>query len=211
MRNLIPSFLIHFITPLIVVLLCLLGLVWVDVWQYSRVAVEQGQWWGLISGHFAHGNVAHTVMNSLGLLLATLLAPVWMNRWPGLPLLLVMNFLLGVAIYVVEPDVAVYRGLSGTLHGWVLLAVILSPQFRPLWKWFMVLLIVGKVGWEQWVGHSSSTPIYLGNLEGTVLTEAHAYGAMIGAIIGTLVALSAWLFPHLRRLGLRQESLRRIR
>lgn len=207
MRNHIPSILTHFITPLIIVLLGLLGLVWVEGWQYARTEMENGQWLRLVSGHFAHGNVAHALMNGVGLLLATVLAPTWMNRWPGLVLLSVMNLALGLVIYIAEPDVVIYRGLSGTLHGWVLLAVIMSPQFRPVWKCFMVLLIVGKVGWEQRVGHGSSTPAYLGNLEGSVLTEAHAYGATIGLF----VALTIGLFPHLRRLYLRQKSLRRVR
>ncbi|WLD56955.1 rhombosortase [Salinispirillum sp. LH 10-3-1] len=191
---------LNYITPWVAVLGCFLGLLWVDAWQYSRSALESGHWWVMLSGHFAHGNLPHTLVNAAGLLLATLLAPHWMNRWTGLLVLALLSILLSGAIHFGQPDVAIYRGFSGTLHGWVLLAIVLSPHLSRPWQTALAALIGIKLSGEKWLQAGQSMPSYLGDLTGEVLTVAHLYGAVLGAMVAAFVLLASHLGLYRPRL-----------
>ena len=142
--------------------------------RYERLGIGEGEWWRLVTGHFAHLSVSHGVMNLLALaVLGGLFADLLTARdWLLGGLLSAVVIDLG--LWWLEPQVHWYVGLSGVLHGLVVLGAI------AMWlngeKLGLGLLIgVGlKLIWEQAVGPLPFTEAASG---GPVLVRAHLYGA----------------------------------
>lgn len=180
-----------YLTPAIIVFCSLCGWYWLDAWQYSRAALEQGQWWVLWSGHFAHGNLAHGMINVLGVVLASGLSPRWMNRPVGLWLLGFLCLGVSAALYSLQTDVAIYRGFSGVLHGWMVVAIGLSPQLGERWRFALLSVLLLKLLWEHFQPNTSAIPLYLGDLDGEILVAGHQYGAALGVLVlGALLGAS---------------------
>lgn len=97
---------------------------------YRRDAILAGEWWRLITGHFAHFGLAHAAWNCAVVLAAALwlerLAPrrarvFWLSAPP----------VLGLTLLVGAPALQTYAGLSGVATGLVaLLALELWPRSR---------------------------------------------------------------------------------
>nr|WP_238115412.1 rhombosortase [Vibrio cincinnatiensis] len=149
----------------------------VSAWHLS--AIQQGQWWRILTGNFTHTNFAHLMMNLAGLwAIAFLFRPT--------PKLLLMALLLlsgwvGVGVYFT--DITLYVGLSGTLHG--LFALFATQEWlygRKNSRW-LVFGIIAKVAWEQRVGASLGTEMWI---EARVATEAHLIGLLGGLLFALL-------------------------
>lgn len=165
-------------TPLLVALAALWGWYGYEYWQLDRFAVEQGAFWRVVSGHLAHQSFFHMLTNLTGVLVAAIMAPRWLNRWTGLLVFLALSLGVGLGIWFNNPEVGIYRGLSGTVHGWLMVCVAWSPFLGP---WFKVMILAGiqlKVIWEdsglyeyaQFSGYFS---------DAEVLTDAHWYGVLL--------------------------------
>ncbi len=167
------------ITPLVLLALCVPGYLFLDAWALNRSLIdEERQWWLVLSGHFAHISLPHMLANQVGIVIAALVAPAWMNRAGGLFLAAYLVVGLGLAIYVAVPDVQRYVGFSGVAHGWLMVAFYLSP-WLPVWlRIGVALAITAKIVFEhslafdiaQWHGFYNAAP---------VLTEAHLYGGIL--------------------------------
>ena len=165
-------------TPLVLAVVFLAGWYWADHWQLDRAAVEDGRWWLLISGQFTHQTVSHGLSNFVAVLVAAAVAPIWLNRWPGLLLVLGLALGVGVGVWLNNPEIDIYRGFSGVGHGWLMIAFAWSPFMSP---WFKVLVLAGiqlKVIWEDSTFHEfAQFSGYFSDAE--VLTDAHWYGVLL--------------------------------
>lgn len=180
------AFLCTYRTPLFLILLTLLLAAaepWSGQWlRFDRTAIMAGQWWRLLTAHWVHLSWLHTLGNLGGLLLAAYIAGDLFNR-PGIRLYLLFSMVFtGCGLYWFAPDLGFYVGLSGVLHGLLLVCVFRSPYYSRSVAWLFLLVIGAKVIWEQ-------TPFYddqamAGLIGGRVETRAH--------LLGTLSAL-LWL------------------
>lgn len=159
--------------------------------RYERAAIFGGDFWRLVSGHFVHLGGMHLVLN----LLALWLIMVGCGG-PGQPPVLrtviaLLVLLLGVSagLLLANPHLDWYVGLSGVLHGLLILVAVWSQQ-DPL-RWVLVAGTAAKVGWEQFTGGDSLTGQAIG---GTVVVDAHLYGFLSAA---GLVAVE-WLCKRVR-------------
>lgn len=166
------------VTPLVLAVLFLAGWVWADLWQLERAAVENGRWWLLVSGQFAHQTASHALSNFVAILVAAAVAPSWLNRWPGLVLVLGLALGVGLGVWLNNPEIAIYRGFSGVGHGWLMIAFAWSPLMSP---WFKVLVLAAiqlKVIWEDSSFHEFAQ--FSGYFsDAAVLTDAHWYGVLL--------------------------------
>ncbi|HEY9181629.1 MAG TPA: rhombosortase, partial [Gammaproteobacteria bacterium] len=120
--------------------------------RYDRVALESGEYWRLLSGHFVHLS--------------------WMHLWPNLAALAVIGALfqdvfrasdwvlaglvsaaaIDAGLYVLDPEVQWYVGLSGVLHGFVAAGAIEWILRRQAIGWVLAVGLTGKLVYEQTVG-----------------------------------------------------------
>ncbi|EPP5680011.1 rhombosortase [Vibrio cholerae] len=144
------------------------------LWHFS--AIEQGQWWRILTGNFAHTNFAHWAMNLAALwIISFVFKPT--ARQLLIPLLLTS---LAVGVMILASDMQSYVGLSGTLHGLFAYYALNEALNGRRSSWLLVLGVVGKVAWEQRFGASASTAELIG---ARVATEAHLAGLVSGVLL----------------------------
>lgn len=153
-------------------------------WQPQLVADQQ--WWRVLSAVLVHTNGWHLLLNGAGLLLCLAFRdpqdPLW-QPWLELLLITVLSSLL----LLLWPQVGRWVGLSGPLHGWLLLCLWSGRRQAPLIHLLAALVVVAKVVSEQLWGGSNATASLI---EARVLVEGHAAG-VVAALL--LWPLSGWL------------------
>ena len=137
--------------------------------RYDRAAVLHGEVGRVWTCHLVHASLAHAALNGLAL---AALAVCLRLRWTWV--LVATATATSVGILALRPDVALYVGLSGVLHG-----VFAAGALRRRRQW-LLLPLAAKLAWEQWQG--PLTP-------GPVLVDAHLYGAIAGLVAGALSRL----------------------
>jgi rhomboid family GlyGly-CTERM serine protease len=144
--------------------------------RYERAAIAAGQWWRLLSGHLVHHDLRHLALNlaGLGLLWWLFAADARLREW--LVVALAAALAVGAGLYVLEPAVGWYLGLSGVLHGgWAAAAAFAwrRSRFEAL---ATAALLAAKLAAERWLGPLS------GALDAAlpVIVAAHLYGALGG-------------------------------
>ena len=164
------------------------------VFQYNRTAViDHWQFWRLLTAHFTHWNYEHLFWDASAFLIASFL----LLRFSVLQFCIMLLFSLvfiSVWILIFNPDVNLYRGLSGvdvSLFFFLSLSIMLFS-----WKKrrrtgviagiiFLSLLIM-KAGYEFFSGEM----LFVRNLPGRrVLLSAHLAGAFAGTV--------SFIFLHL--------------
>jgi len=197
-RTAIP---VRYYCPLLLTALCVLaGLLpdtVVELLQYRRSEIQAGEWWRIFSGHLVHLSWSHLAMNLLGLWLICQLFP---GRRPAtihclyrLPLLAVGTS-LGLLFW--SPEISWYRGLSGLLHGLLVLVLLQHRQRQPRVDTLLLSLLAAKLAWEQVVGALPGSEGWTG---GAVVVDAHLYGALSGVIL--------WAFEKSYRLLTHREVI----
>lgn len=146
--------------------------------RYDRAAVLDGQLWRLVSAHLVHMNPWHMVMNLTGLLLCWYFFTDLLSRrllwlWLGFSMPVVSLAFLGL-----DPGLRHYVGLSGLLHGLLVLLLMLGWRGNPVLHSVVLLAVAGRLFWEQRPAYDVN---YLqGIIEGRVYVNAHLYGALTG-------------------------------
>jgi rhomboid family GlyGly-CTERM serine protease len=175
---------------LTLVLLALGGEPWIEALRYERHAIESGEYWRLLSGHFVHGTVRHLLLNGLGLVMVAALFPRDYSAAGWLFILVVSVLAIDLGFVLYEPQLEWYVGFSGVLHG-ALAAGVIAWWRRENRAFALVLggALVAKLAWEQARG---SLP-FSGDMP--VIVDAHLYGALGGALAALLLSRVGRYWP----------------
>jgi rhomboid family GlyGly-CTERM serine protease len=152
---------------------------WRELGRYQRDAIENGEYWRLVSGHLVHLGLGHLWPNVAALvIIGALFDDVFDNAgwWRAT---LASAAAIDLGLYWLEPNVLWYVGLSGVLHGFVAagaLALLLRRQ--PLGA-VLAICLGGKLAFEQIIG---PVPFTAASVGGPVVVAAHLYGAAGGAL-----------------------------
>ncbi|MGD8912975.1 MAG: rhombosortase [Candidatus Thiodiazotropha sp.] len=148
--------------------------------QYHRIHIAEGEFWRLISAHLTHLGWGHLIMNLAGFWLILALFPT--TQPPGRCLSLLPLLILGTSIglWLFSPEVTWYRGLSGVLHGLLCWGVLSQLKEQPGVSLFILSFVVFKLFWEQWQGPMPGSESLAA---GSVIVDAHLYGAVTGVIL----------------------------
>lgn len=147
--------------------------------RYERLAILDGEYWRLLTGHLVHLGWAHLLLNLAGLaavsaLFAAELTPL---RWAIVLLAAVLAIDAGFLLLL--PGLAWYVGFSGVLHGLFAAGAVRGClQGRPD-AWLLAGLLVAKLAWEGLIG---PLPLTEGAAGGPVVEQAHLYGAAGGVL-----------------------------
>jgi rhomboid family GlyGly-CTERM serine protease len=159
---------------------------WIEALRYDRDAVTGGEAWRIVTGHFLHLSWSHLALNLAGLGLGTWLfgsdrAPVQWLLATG-----VSAVACGAGLWCFSSDVRWCVGLSGILHGLMVVGFAGWAHAGERWAWLLLAAVVGKMAWEQLGGDMPWADAMAG---GGVITDAHLWGAVGGAsfVIGELI------------------------
>ena len=173
------------------VLLALAASAMPELCALDRGALASGQLWRLWTGHLVHASLAHFAFD-VGV--AALLVVVFRLR----SAILWMPPLISLGLLACYPGLDCYYGLSGLLHGFVvLIAGRIALEERGAARfiaWGLVLGTLAKAAVETATGSGIFTSGI--DMGGPVLHGAHLVGAVAGAI-----GLLPRVFEKLHRLS----------
>jgi len=157
--------------------------------RYDRTSIEHGQWWRALTAHFVHLDWGHWAMNVAGLVGLWWLYVVQASRTQWLAVVAASGLMISLALYVRDPAVDWYVGLSGVLHAlWAAAAVAMWRTSRVEAAGALALLIA-KLVFEYVHGPLSGGP----GSTLPVVSAAHRYGAAAGLLCA--LSLRLWRKP----------------
>ena len=155
--------------------------------RYQRDALQAGEWWRLWSGHWVHLGSSHLLLNLLGLGLIWALVGRAMSVWAWLLFVSMLAPAISLSLYSWLPSLQWYVGLSGMLHGLLLIGALLLWWRGQAEAILLLLLLLAKLAWELWQGNEQAMDDLIG---ARVISEAHLYGAACAAIYAAV--MFAW-------------------
>jgi len=151
--------------------------------DYNRELIINGEYWRLLSGNFNHTNIYHLLLNVTALAVIGGLHYRYYSSGTFILLILLLSLGVGVGILLLSPGTQLYVGLSGILHGIIIVGAIIDVSKRYYSGYVLIIGTVIKVINEQLF----NSPVEISQLiEAKVLTEAHLYGLVTGLIIAPL-------------------------
>lgn len=149
--------------------------------RYDRYAIGRGELWRLFTGNFVHLGAGHLAEDMAGLVLLWLLFEDALTGW-RMPIAVCLGALaVGLGLYIGDPQVGWYVGISGALDTlWAEGSLVLIRR-RDVYGWLLGAVLVGKLIYEQAFGALPFSTTLTG---GTVIVDAHLYGAFAGALFG---------------------------
>ncbi|XOV77801.1 MAG: rhombosortase [Aestuariibacter sp.] len=183
-----PVKIYQFGPPLALLCIALIVFLFPDNWQLAlRYDVDQlqaGQLWRVMTGHILHTNYWHLLLNCLGIILLWSLHGDYYD-WRVF-LLVTLGLILGcsVGLWFFSPEMTVYVGLSGALHGLFVWGSCSDIQHKLHSGWVLLLGIAVKIYYEQIDGASEHVSQLI---DAEVAIDAHLYGAIVGLVMFALV------------------------
>jgi rhomboid family GlyGly-CTERM serine protease len=150
---------------------------------YQRQLIAQGEIWRLISGHLFHTNGYHLLLNLAALILLWLLHGNFYTIKHYSLLFLFCALGCSIGIYVFEPSLDQYVGLSGILHGIFVWGALMDIRAKDNTGYLLLIGVVSKIVHEQLYGASSDLSELI---NASVAINAHLWGAISGALFFSL-------------------------
>ena len=147
--------------------------------RYDRTGIAEGDLWRLVTGHFAHLGITHTLLNMAGLAVVWLLVGSAYTLWQWAFITLVSIAFIDLCFWFLDPDLIWYVGLSGLLHSMLVAGVLGRIREAPGESLALGVVVLAKVAWEQFAGPLPGSESSAG---GAVVVNAHLYGAIAGII-----------------------------
>ncbi|WP_372768907.1 rhombosortase [Pseudoalteromonas sp.] len=151
-----------------------------ELFEYNRALFAKGEYWRIVTGHFSHSNSYHLMLNLAGVALIWALHGEYYDSKKYALALLLLALYTGGGIYIFYPENTLYNGLSGVLHGLIIIGALIDCQKGMKTGYLLFIGVWLKIAWEQYTGPSAE----LGELiEARVAIEAHLIGAISGIFV----------------------------
>jgi len=144
-----------------------------------RADISRGQWWRLLSGQWVHSNAYHFVSNSVVFSCLSLLDHRAARRKAAE--FVALSGVCGAMVYLFCSALDYYLGLSGVLHGYLLLILLSMRRDKPMLAYAGVAVLLGKLLLEQCDLYPRAATEELIGLR--VAIEAHLAGAASAVIV----------------------------
>ena len=171
--------------------------------MFDRQLINSGEIWRLFSAHFVHLSTTHMLGNLLAVCLLAYIAGEYLNNLHGISLLFWCVLVVGLGLYFFADHLHRYVGLSGVLHGLLLVAPFVSKFYSRRIAFCFLVVILTKVGWEQ--SNFYDDMAMAETIGGRVETRAHLLGALAGLVYLLLWALKTQLQVK-KEIGIEKEA-----
>jgi rhomboid family GlyGly-CTERM serine protease len=155
-----------------------------DLGRYERAAIESGEYWRLVSGHLVHLGLGHLWPNVAALAIVALLFEDVFGNADWWRVSAASAAAIDLGLYLFDPTVLWYVGLSGVLHGVVAAGALALVSRRQALGAVLALGLGAKLTFEQIVG---PVPFTAESVGGPVVVAAHLYGT-VGGLLAEAVA-----------------------
>ena len=157
--------------------------------QYDRSAIAEGQWWRIITSHLTHWTGSHLLWDLI-MFVALAVSAQRISKSCTYVTLLISAILIPIAVWIFQPEMIHYRGLSGldsALYVFVLLELIKkkSTKTKSALLWIMLISFAAKVAYEFITGNTLFVQSMGANISGVPL--AHLVGGISGAIFASIM------------------------
>lgn len=144
---------------------------------YQRDAVSAGEYWRLLTGNLVHLGWRHLALN-----IGALLLGIWVFYPARSPVgwilaQLVCSVSSGLGLYLLSPDVSWCVGMSGALHGLLIIGALDWIRQGDRVGWVLLMIWITKLAWEQING---AVPLSTETIGAPVIIDAHLWGAAGG-------------------------------
>ena len=152
--------------------------------RFDRPAIESGELYRLLTGHFAHLGWSHVLLNSVGIVLCWLLVghAYTLLQWSFV--ILTCLVVMDLGFWFLVPGLEWYVGLSGLLHGLLAAGAVEGVRQRSTEQVLLLAILLAKVAYETIAGPLPGSESASG---GPVVTEAHLYGTVGGLLAAGLL------------------------
>ncbi len=151
--------------------------------RYDRAALEAGQWWRLLSGHWVHLSLRHAVLNALGLALMWALFARDYSPLQWLWIVLGAILAIDAGLWLWDSTLQWYVGSSGVLHGVMAAGTLAHLKRREPDGWLLLAFLAGKLAYEHLVG-----PLPFSGTADVVI-DAHLFGVIGGVAVAACLPL----------------------
>lgn len=152
-----------------------------ELLRYDRAAIFHGEAWRLLTGNFVHLGTGHLLEDMAGMVLLWLLFEDVLPGWRMPAAVLVGSLAVGLGLLAGDPGVDWYVGISGALDTlWAAGSLGLIHR-HDRFGWILAAVLLAKLLYEQLLGPLPFSSVTIG---GSVVVDAHLYGALAGAFIG---------------------------
>ena len=156
-----------------------------ELLEFDRANIHAGQWWLLLTGHLSHLDWPHWFLNNAALLIIWELFYRNYNAFKACVEFVILAMAIGSGIYLFNPDVQWYVGLSGILHGMFAIGVMGEIFQKRRLSYLVGCVFAAKIIWEQTIGITTG---FLFDPE-EILVDAHLYGAITGVVVAIIYKL----------------------
>ncbi len=155
---------------------------------FKRDAIQTGEIWRILTGNLVHTNYYHLALNLAGVLFLCLLFSDYLKVRVFYISLLICSMSVGMGIYLFNPELQWYAGLSGALYGLFFFAASLALRHRDFIGSLPILIgIPAKLAWDS--QHTNFTQHSAELINAPVATDAHIYGLIAGICISISMAI----------------------
>ena len=175
-----PSFFAIIFVTAIVIIFGILGESATKLLRYERELWHTIEWWRVFSGHFVHLSWVHLALNMAGFWLIAFLYGQEVKPAYLLSAILLIALGTSIGLFIFSPGVIWYVGLSGVLHGLIIIGALKNFSDKPWPSTFILIGIFLKIIWEQLYAEENAMEHLIG---GNVIYDAHLYGATSGLMI----------------------------
>jgi rhomboid family GlyGly-CTERM serine protease len=155
-----------------------------DLGRYERHAIENGEYWRLVSGHLVHLGAGHLWPNLAATAIIGLLFEGVFRNGDWLRVGAASAAAIDLGLYALEPQVSWYVGMSGVLHGFVAAGALALLVRRDKLGFVLAIGLAGKLIFEQ---VSGPVPFTAESVGGPVVVAAHLYG-VVGGLVAEVAA-----------------------
>lgn len=146
--------------------------------------IREGEWWRIVTSQFVHVGTNHMLLNVVGYLIVGAAFREDVNPKEEAVALAFAVLGVGMGIYLLNPEIQWYVGLSGAIYGLLVHNLIVGWRRSTILSLLFTAFLLGKFYHEQFVsGPDTVTASFIG---AQVAIDSHLYGAVTGLVTGLM-------------------------